>query len=159
MACSGFLAGRPHFGGSAREMRGTFANVLLLCAVCGLPVERVDRELGGVLVEPPASNPAELLDCLRRHRHTPHACTRQQAGAALSTGVNASSSSSTPPPLDDCGAHNFSWLAQCARGRGHCAYDTVRGWHCRCNTATPELARGLGREAPRAERIADCLEW
>ena len=146
-------------------MRSTAALLLLLHGLLALPVRKLEAHSGPVLVELPAATPSELLECLRRHRYTPHACRQLLAAssdAALSEAVIANATAAArraPEPLADCGSHNFSWLAQCAGGRGHCAYDALRGWHCRCNAAMPELARGLHREAPKAERVApDCIE-
>lgn len=140
--------------------------MLLLHGMLALPVRKLDAHSGPVLVETPATTPDELLECLKRHRYTPHACKQlaSSSSAALSEAVLANATAAAtamPEPLADCGAHNFSWLVRCAGGRGHCAYDALRGWHCRCNAATPELARGLRREAPKSERVApDCIqEW
>ena len=80
-------------------------------------------------VERPCHNPAELLDCLRRHVYTPHACSLVN----LSVTIVAS----PPPPVSRCMEHG----RVCHYGRGRCAYDTRRGWFCKCVDAR-EAARG-----------------
>jgi hypothetical protein len=101
------------------------------------------------LVESPPTNPLAMLDCLKRHRYTPLACN---------TSMMNQQQAASPPPLSACAAHAPGEI--CAYGRGSCAYDSVRGWHCRC-VAKAETSRGMEASRSEAElqRAApDCID-
>ena len=97
-----------------------------------------------LLVEPQSSNPAQLLACLRRHLYTPAACT--------SVNLTENHVTSPPPPQAGCMAGG----TVCHYGRGRCAYNTARGWFCKC-TDTPEIARGHSRYLIEATLQPDCI--
>ena len=133
-----------------RGFLGTAFRVLLaVAASAALPARNIHanyddgRRLPSAdspkFVEELASNPAEMLDCLARHRITPLACKMRN-----NTELTTSAPRSPPPPAQECGIGSASMGAVCFYGRGRCAYDAVKGWFCRCGVPR-QVARGVHR--------------
>ena len=134
----------PHQAGRWRPA------IALICALCfgscrGLPY-RLDelhrlqpqRRTGDAAAALPVvqeAAPNLVLECLLRHRLTALACTRADELAPMNISMPPPS-----PPAQQCGDSTFD--AICAAGRGRCAYDSVRGWHCACDDATASSIRG-----------------
>ena len=66
-----------------------------------------------------------LLECLKQHRYTPLACREAHMLAHAA-----------PHPVSEstgeCARSVATRVQICNNGAGACAYDTLRGWHCRC---------------------------
>ena len=107
------------------------------------------RRVPSASVELPSTNPADMLDCLKRHRITPLACQM----ANLTATVEAAS---PPPPAQECGVGTLP-NAVCFYGRGRCQYDATRGWYCRCGAAKT-VARGVGRAAESFALAPHCID-
>ena len=104
------------------------------------------------MVEKPATNPAEMLECLKRHRYTPLACRMMNHTDFF---VSAPQSP-PPPPAQECGAGTESG-AVCFYGRGRCQYDAMRGWYCRCGVPKT-VARGVNRAVAGLALAPHCIE-
>ena len=98
-------------------------------------------------VEPAASHPKEMLECLRKHRYTPLACRMSNQTESVS---------SPPPPAPECGDGTPSG-AICFYGRGRCQYDALRGWYCRCGVPR-RVARGVDRAAESFALAPHCID-
>ena len=99
-------------------------------------------------VEPVASHPSEMLECLRRHRYTPLVCQLQKH--------TEEHVASPPPPAQECGVGSVP-NDVCFYGRGRCQYDATRGWYCQCGVPR-QVARGVHRAAESFAMVPHCID-
>ena len=115
--------------------------LMLALAVQSAPVSDVRAGAasdGPLLVEPIVDTPADMLECLMRHRYTPLVCQLQMEAARRA-----------PDRRIDDGC------AGCVTGV--CVYDSVRGHYCACQS---EADRIRGHPLPPVNTAAaapDCI--
>lgn len=158
-------AGLPSRSRSATAIYATWALLFAALPCCdALPATNLHvrySEEGGRLpsgdglpqaVEKPATNPAEMLDCLKRHRYTPLACQMLNQTEYIADAPR----SPPPPPASECGPGTEA-NSVCYYGRGHCQYDALRGWYCRCGVPRA-VARGVRRATYAVALAPHCIE-